>query len=115
VDQFPSIEAPDWGLTDEPKADVNEVSLGDGYVIRQPKGINSVRDSWSPEWSGLEVAVARSTFTWLRNRLGVTPFLWIHPVTGKEVKVICRGVRLGYNEFNDEILSASFEQDFNPS
>jgi len=115
MDEFLAAGAPDWGISDEPKADVIEVRLGDGYTLRQPTGINHVRDGWSPVWSGLEKEDARAAYAWLRSRLKLTPFLWVHPVTGQPVKVICQSVRLEYNQFNDEILSATFEQDFNPS
>lgn len=115
MDIFPDIELPDWGLEVDTEADIDEVVLGDGYVVRRPKGLNHLKDSWSPTWSGLEVAVARSTHAWLRERLNRTPFKWTHPVSGLEVQVICKSVKLTYNQFNDEILNATFTQDFNPA
>lgn len=115
MDNFPDIGAPDWGLDENPSADVHEVTFGDGYVLRAPKGINHIRDEWSPVWSGLESSVARSTYAWLRSRLKITPFLWEHPVTGETVQVVCTGTKLSYDGFNNEVLSATFRQDFNPA
>ena len=114
MDIFPDIGTPDYGLEVATETDMEEITLGDGYVLRRPNGINYLKDSWSPVWSGLEAAQARSTHAWLRERLNRTPFKWVHPITGLQVQVICSAVRLTYNQFNDEVVSASFKQDFNP-
>lgn len=114
MDVFPTIENPSYGLEDAPEADVDEVKMGDGYVLRRPKGINYLRNTWTPSWDSLEAAVARATHKWLTDRLKLTPFLWTHPVTGVQYQVVCQSAKLVYNQFNDEILSATFEEDFNP-
>lgn len=115
MENFPIADKPDWGLSDEVEADMEEVVLGDGYVVRRPKGINYLKGSWSPSWSNLEVASARSTRDWLTARLKRTPFMWTHPVSGVQVQVICESVKLTYSQFNDEVLVAEFKQDFNPA
>jgi phage-related protein len=115
VDQFPEIEAPDWGLADEPEPDIDQTSFGDGYALRRKKGINSSRERWSPVWSTLDTATAKATYDWLKVRQNLTAFWWVHPVRGEPVKVLCTGVRLTYNNYNDEVLTASFLQDFNPA
>lgn len=115
MDVFPTIDKPDWGLDVGTEADVDEIKLGDGYVSRRPKGINFLKDSWSPTWSSLDVEVARTTHKWLRARLKWKPFMWLHPVDLVQVQVVCLSVKLTYNQFNDEILTATFEQDFNPA
>lgn len=114
MEYFPDIGTPDYGLADQPTANIDEVELGDGYVTRRPKGINYLKHTWSPSWSGLEPDVARASHAWLIARLGLTPFIWTHPVSGVGYKVICRSASLTYNQYGDEVLSASFEQDFNP-
>ena len=114
MDVFPNIDKPAWGLEDDPQADVDEVKMGDGYVLRRPKGINFLSESWSPSWDSLEAAVALSTHLWLKARLKITPFAWTHPVTGVVFQVICTSAKLSYNQYNDYILTATFEQDFNP-
>lgn len=113
MDSFPEIGPPDWGLTEEPEASVNKVSFGDGYELRRPAGINHIRDKWDLSWSFLELEQAESTYNWLRERLSLTAFLWEHP-DGRQIKVVCTAVRLGHNNYNDDVLSASFVQDFNP-
>lgn len=115
MDTFPLTETPDWGLNEDTEADMDEVKMGDGYVLRRPKGINYLKDSWSPTWGSLEDAEARSTQKWLKARLSRTPFLWMHPVEKVLKQVICTKVQLTYNQFNDTILNATFEEDFNPA
>ena len=114
MDVFPTIDNPDYGLEDAPEADVDVIKMGDGYEIRRPKGINYIKETWTPTWDSLEVAVARSTHKWLVARLNLTPFSWTHPVTGVVYQVVCTAAKLSYNQYNDEILTATFEQDFNP-
>lgn len=113
MDVFPDIGAPDWGLTDEVDAAVTKLAFGDGYELRQPAGINHLRDKWDLSWSFLGQAQADSTYKWLRQRKDLTAFLWAHP-DGRQIKVICTSVRLVRQDYNDDILSASFAQDFNP-
>lgn len=113
MDTFPDIGTPDWGLTEDPEASVNTISFGDGYELRQADGINHLRDKWDLSWSFLTPAQAKSTYEWLRERKSLTAFMWDHP-DGRQVKVVCKTVRLTHNNYNDEVLSASFAQDFNP-
>ena len=115
MDVFPDIGNPDYGLEDAPEADVEEIKLGDGYVVRRPKGINYLKETWTPTWSTIEAPVARSTMAWLKARLKVKPFKWTHPISGVVYQVVCTAAKLSYNQFNDEILTATFEQDFNPA
>lgn len=114
MDVFPTIPNPAYGLEDAPEADIDEVKMGDGYVFRRPKGLNYIKHTWPLTWDSLEVAQARSTHAWLRERLKLTAFKWTHPVTGVVYQVTCQEVKLTYNQYNDEILTATFEQDFNP-
>lgn len=113
MDQFPDIGTPDWGLTDEVDASVSKISFGDGYELRQAEGINHLRDKWDLSWSFLTLEQATATYEWLRQRKDLTAFLWTHP-DGRQVKVVCTAVRLSHNDFNDDVLNASFVQDFNP-
>lgn len=115
MERFPEIEAPDWGLSDEARVDVDQVQFGDGYQLRRRKGINSVREGWTLSWSALSTSVAKSTHAWLKARQGMTAFEWVHPVRGDVIKVVCTTTRLGYNNFNDDVLTATFVQDFNPA
>jgi phage-related protein len=113
MDTFPDIGTPDWGLTEDVDASVTKISFGDGYELRQANGINHLRDKWDPVWSFLTHEEALSTYDWLKQRKDLTAFLWNHP-DGRQVKVVCKSVSLVRNNYNDDVLSASFVQDFNP-
>ena len=116
MEVFPDIGNTDWGFTDDdPEVDVNEIKMGDGYVLRQPNGVNYIRDSWSCSWSSLTKAQAESTYQWLRARKKLTPFLWTHPVSGIQHQVTCQGVSLAYSNVDDYRLQAQFQRDFNPT
>lgn len=115
MDVFPTIPNPAWGLEDDPQADVDVVVMGDGYKLRRPKGINYISNTWPLTWDSLTVEQARTTHAWLKARLNLIPFHWTHPVTGEVFQVVCTAAKLAYNQYNDEILTATFEQDFNPA
>lgn len=113
MDSFPLKVNPDWGFTSTPEADIDEQKLGDGYILRRPKGINHIRDKWSPSWGFLTEAQTDSTYDWLKARLKLTPFLWKHPTEGTTYKVICTSVSKVAADVGLYSLKANFEQDFN--
>lgn len=112
---FPLTMAPDWGLEDTVDANIEEQALGDGYVVRRPKGINYLRSSWSPSWSLLTKDQAEDTYAWLKARLKLTPFYWTHPTDGNQYKVICTSVSKVISDVGIYQLKAEFTQDFNLS
>lgn len=113
METFPLSVAPDWGLESNPEADVEEQQLGDGYVLRRAKGINYIRDSWSPSWGFLDEVECRDTYAWLKSRLKLTAFLWPHPTEGVTYKVVCKSVSMVVSDVGVFALRASFVQDFN--
>lgn len=119
METFPLAIKPDWGLSSTPDADIEEQKLGDGYILRRPKGINYLRESWSPSWSMLERGDWESTYKFLKDRLALTPFLWEHPTEtdslGNPVvyRVVCNKVTKVESDVGMLGLSASFTQDFN--
>lgn len=113
MDIFPFTNAPDWGLTDNITADVEEQVLGDGYVLRRPKGINYLREGWSPTWSHLTRQESIDMYQWLKPRLNLTAFLWAHPETLIQHKVICKKISRVAADVGIYTLQATFEQDFN--
>lgn len=114
MDEFPDIDLPDWGFSDDVDANVEQVSLGDGYTFREAKGLNHLKDSWSPKWSNLDDAVGLSTYAFLRQRLKLIPFLWTHPITAVQYKVVCQSAKLEHDTYGNAVLSATLERDFNP-
>lgn len=113
MDTFPLEKAPDWGLESNPEADVEEQKLGDGYILRRAKGINHIRESWSPSWGFLEHIECQATYNWLKQRLKLEPFLWVHPTDGTVYKVVCQSVSMVVSDVGIYALKANFVQDFN--
>lgn len=106
--------AADWGLTDNVEADVEEHKLGDGFVLRMPNGINYIRESWNPKYSHLSKAEADAMYSWLKTRLKLTPFMWLHPETKNMHKVICKSVSRVTSDIDIHVVSMTLEEDFNP-
>lgn len=113
MDTFPLLTAPDWGLESSPETNIEEQPLGDGYVLRRPKGINYIRETWSPSWSHLSQAECEATYAWLKTRLNLVAFFWTHPTTGISTKVICTTVGMVVADVGIFSLRATFKQDFN--
>ncbi|KFF48091.1 hypothetical protein GY26_15970 [Gammaproteobacteria bacterium MFB021] len=72
-----------------PQASVDTVKFGDGYEQRRPSGINHIKDQASVSWSRLRRHEFDSLFPFLKNRLGVTPFLWTPPGGSAPRKWVC--------------------------
>lgn len=108
------LGTPDWGFQQAPDADVDIYKLGDGYESREPKGLNSVKESFSPSWSNLSPGPALQAYNFLKARLKWKQLTWTHPVTGATHKVTCQSVSITYDQWDNAILAASFKQDFNP-
>lgn len=113
MDTFPFDIAPDWGLTNTPTVDVEETELGDGYILRRPKGINYIRESFPISWAVLSKSDADAIFQWLKARLKLTAFWWVEPDSGIRYKVTCSSLTKVITEFNNYSVSATFVQDFN--
>ncbi len=52
------------------------VSFGDGYSQRKPQGINSVKDSYTLTWTGLNRTKYDDLYGFLFDTKGVTAFYW---------------------------------------
>lgn len=113
MDIFPFDMAPDWGLTDDVEANVEEQKLGDGYELIRPKGINYLTQSWAPVWTFLSKEESNSMYQWLKARLMVTPFLWTHPITGTVHKVRCTRVSRAATDVELYSLQMQIRETFN--
>lgn len=118
ADVFPppgvNLGTPDWGFQQAPEAEVDIYSLGDGYEVREPKGLNWLKESFSPSWSSTDPVTAKAAYDFLKARLKWKQMTWTHPVSGVVYKVTCQSVSITYDTFNNAVLSVSFKQDFNP-
>lgn len=114
LEYFPLTTNPDWGLANNPKADVIMTDLGDGYQVRRPKGINYLKETWSPNWSFLSREEAQNIYEWLKQRLNLTSFLWRPPDDPQTYRVVCTSVSKAISDVGISAVSATFEQDHNP-
>lgn len=114
LEHFPLDTNPDWGLSDDPSADVYEQKLGDGYIVRRPRGLNYLSTKWNPSWGFLDPEEAEDIYIWLKNRLSLTPFLWTHPTTKEVHQVTCSKVSRVISTVGISTVNATFESDFNP-
>lgn len=106
---------PDWGFKESPQADIQEDKLGDGYVFREPKGINHIKRSFPMTWSELDPDVAEEAYDWLLPMLALKPLRIVHPVRGTVHQVILDSIDLTYDVYNNAVLNATFTEDFNPA
>ncbi len=115
IDIFPFNHwTPDWGLQDNPTVDIDEIALGDGYVLRRPKGINYIRTTWNPSYGFLTEAEQKQMVDWIKPRMGFVPFKWEHPVSNQVYQVICKGMKHAATDVGIFPVSLTLEQDFNP-
>lgn len=117
-DVFPppgtELEAPDWGFSESPDAEVEVSKFGDGYEARELKGLNAIKDTWNPVYSNCTLAAGEACYAFLKPRLKWNPVLWTHPVTGAVHKVICTSLKKTYDVYDNIVLDIQFEVDFNP-
>lgn len=105
---------PDYGFKETPNANVEETPLGDGYVFREPKGINHIKRTMPMSWSNLDQDVALEAYDWLLPKLKLNPILITHPTRGTQIQVICDSLEITYDTWNNAVLNATFIEDFNP-
>ena len=105
---------PDWDFSQSPEVTVDVQKLGDGYEVRQPIGLNSVKEGFSPKWSSLDPEVAEACYDFLLPRLKLKGLMWTHPVRGTPVKVVAESVNITYDTWDNAVLEVTFRQDFNP-
>lgn len=115
LDVFPFEHlTPDWGLSGDVKTDVETVQLGDGYTLRRPKGINYIKETWSPQFGFLTQDEQEQMLAWLRPRLNLVPFLWMHPTHNKYFQVVCTSLKYSATDVGIFPVQITLEQDFTP-
>lgn len=108
------LGSPDWGFKETPEANTNEDELGDGYVFREPKGINHIKRSVPMVWSNLDEDVALEAYDWLLPKLKLDPVRVMHPTRNQIIQVILESMDITYDTWGNAILNVSFKEDFNP-
>ncbi|MFP8968566.1 phage tail protein [Pokkaliibacter sp. CJK22405] len=112
MDTLPDIPH-DYGTPIEVAFAIDETSFGDGYTESRPKGLNSVKDSITLNWTLLERDEWNAVFEFLHARKGVTPFLFKPEWEDTPRQWRCKtltGQRP--TSFNRGSISAQFEEYF---
>src|SRR5678809_903351 len=115
MDTFPFNHwTPDGGLQDQPTAYLDEIALGDGYVLRRPKGINYIRTTWNPSYNFLTEEEQTQMVDWIKPRLGFVPFKWTQPVSLHDYQVVCKSLKHAATDVGIFPVNLTVEQDFSP-
>lgn len=102
---------PDKGLTCSIITRVKGIAFGDGYEQRVGDGINTVIESWSPNFTLRTRAEINAIDAFLRLHGGVLSFDWLSP-GGIMKRFKCPTWSPVYNHDGDCSLSATFQQVF---
>ncbi|MCO7246353.1 phage tail protein [Halomonas sp. Mc5H-6] len=88
MDILPNIPA-SYSPSVSPEFSVDRVQFGDGYEQRREAGANSVRESWSLEWSALKRERYDILYPFLKSRKGVHAFYWQPPWEHELKRWVC--------------------------
>lgn len=68
----------DASLAEETR--VLRTQFGDGYLLTQPDGLNSIRTNWSVTFDGLNLSEVNTLLAELRQAKGSGPVQWQSPL-----------------------------------
>lgn len=89
---------------------VRNARFGDGYMQRTADGINTKPRSWGLRFTGATSRI-NAIESFLDGESGVTSFDWTPP-TGDAGKWICQEWSRSIDDFNNEVLNATFREVF---
>lgn len=92
---------------------VRESRFGDGYVQRVGDGLNNKQQSWSITLDG-DLPEMEEAMEFLDRHAGHISFLWTPPGRSQPIRVICKGYDETPHVASQNIITATFEQDFKP-
>ncbi|MCB8889924.1 phage tail protein [Vreelandella malpeensis] len=108
VGRYPGIA---YGLEETPSYARSVVKFGDGYEQRSRRGINPLLKSWSMRWPHLKHAEVKILVGFINAAGGVDAFLWTHPITKAEHKVVCDdGAKIVYDAKGRATVTATLRE-----
>lgn len=75
----------EWTSDEAPR--VKSAKFGDGYEQTVVDGLNALERQWNVTWEPLTLANKNTFVSYLRGKMGSTPFLWTPPGEASPVKV----------------------------
>lgn len=96
---------------------VTEIRFGDGYRLRRKSGINNITERYNLLFDNLTDVDLAAIVSFLRATNGTDYFLWTPPMAGHntEKKFICTSYSDEALEYNNNKLTCTFEQVFDPA
>lgn len=105
---------PAKGYTKTPSVALRQISFGDGYSQRAPKGINNITYTWSVTFVNRPYAEANAIEDFFIDKGGWAHFLWTPPDEVVQYKVICRNWGSTITSPISKTITATFTQVFDP-
>jgi phage-related protein len=102
---------PSYGAALKVAPRVRVAQFGDGYSQRVGDGLNNAPRSWSLTFGKRTEAEIDAIEAFLAGEGGTTAFDWTPP-RGAAGKWVCKGWDRGLDGFNNERLSATFDEVF---
>ena len=105
---------PDYAGRLEHREQVKSIQFGDGYSHRLCLGLRSNTADFRLEFNQRTNDSRDSIRAFLRGCAGISSFDWTDPIRGTVGKYVCQEWTVTYNAFNNNNISATFRQVFEP-
>lgn len=107
-----NILTPDQGASYELVPRIKEISFGDGYVMSEADGLNSMSEVWALTWTGYTTAEVNQLDSFFRQHGGYMWFYWTPPNQAQAKKFLCKRWSPTYRGPRDCDMTATFTQTF---
>ena len=105
----------DYGTAGQVAFAIDKASFGDGYSQRRPKGLNSVADTLTLNWTLLEPEDWQTLYDFLRGTQGVTAFLYQPAWEPQPRQWLCSALNyVKPTSYRRGSITAQLEENFDP-
>jgi len=104
---------PSYSASESSQPRVQKVQFGDGYEQRLRVGLNVDPKSWQLTFANRTNTEREQILAFLEARVGVESFDWTSP-RGSAGKYVCSEWSMDMTNFNNNTISATFVQVFEP-
>lgn len=106
--------APDYDADNDVKPKIDTVKFGDGYELRQARGLNIRPESWALTFSKLSSTDRDSIVAFFVALNGTSSFTWTPPGGSAGKYKLSDGWKVRVERGNLFTITAKFEQVFEP-
>lgn len=93
---------------------IRRSSLGDGYTVKAPEGINNTRESITVSWVRTRASEARTLFDTLKNTGGFEPIRFTLRDSTEQKQYVITNLTKNFSDPVNQIVTATLEEDFSP-